>query len=109
MSTSVDNLTKACTSLNLKFEIDVNIILLDSSERFALFRIFELGAENGMLLFSDIVSLGDGRAIVDSNYGYSVLNELRPGEEFELSEYIELFSDWGWTGNDAKRPRWINA
>ena len=43
----------------------------------------------------------------DAGYGYSVLGEPRPDEEFDLMGFQEMFRDWGWSGRLGAKPAWM--
>ncbi len=45
--------------------------------------------------------------IVRSGYGYSILDEPRPDENFDLESFKEMFFDWGWTGEASSKPFWM--
>jgi hypothetical protein len=38
-------------------------------------------------------------------YGFSVLEE--PSEAYNREIFIEMLSDWGWTGDGAMKPAWF--
>jgi hypothetical protein len=68
----------------------------------------QLGAKNGMLVFSIAAELGDsGDELVLGGYGYSVLSEPQSPSVADLTEYVDLFSDWGWSGPENQRPGWL--
>ena len=54
-----------------------------------------------MLIFDNYDEV---RACVDEiilrGYGYSVLDQPRPDEEFELTAFREMFADWGLDANE---------
>jgi hypothetical protein len=71
-------------------------------------RFFDLGAPNGMLLFaSSSEFLGKGQELVEQGFGYSVLDEPRDDEEFDIDRFREMFRDWGWSGERNQAPSWI--
>jgi hypothetical protein len=37
-------------------------------------------------------------------YGFSVLTAAR---SYDRSEFIDMLSDWGWTGEAARKPSWV--
>lgn len=71
-------------------------------------RIADLGAPNGMLLFRTYDEVRDvSQALQDAGYGYSVVDEPRPDEEFDLASFQEMFRDWGWSGKLGGKPPWM--
>ena len=54
-----------------------------------------LGAPKGMLIVTSMRELGAARQeLVSQGYGYSVLSEPTPNEEFDLDSFKEMFEDW---------------
>jgi hypothetical protein len=55
-----------------------------------------LGGPKGMLIFQDYDEVRPcADAIVRVGYGYSVLDQPRPDEKFDLATFREMFTDWG--------------
>jgi hypothetical protein len=50
---------------------------------------------------------GNHSELVKAGYGYSVLSNLSPSEDYDLDTYIEMFSDWGWASCNERRPDWM--
>ena len=69
----------------------------------------DFGAPKGMLVFSDFraVTTASGRILDQLGYGYSVMGEPRPEEDYSRDEFVSVLSDWGWSGDPTKRPRWL--
>ena len=66
------------------------------------------GAQNGMLVinkYSQISSFVD--EIVNEGYGFSVLDEPSENEQYSRAAFIEMLSDWGWSGDKSKEPNWL--
>jgi hypothetical protein len=71
-------------------------------------RIANLGAPNGMLLFRAYDEIRDHvQELEDVGYGFSVVDEPRPDEEFCLASFQEMFRDWGWSGELGAKPAWM--
>jgi len=70
------------------------------------------GGPNGMIVVTDytIIRPFVGR-LEHLGYGYSVLpvprDEILADEEIQSA--IDMFSDWGWSGDEAKKPRWLKS
>jgi hypothetical protein len=41
-----------------------------------------------------------------AGYGFSVLDEPHPGEDFDLESFREMFLDWGWAADESRKPAW---
>jgi hypothetical protein len=71
-------------------------------------RIANLGARNGMLIFEKYEDVCQhSEAVQDAGYGYSVIDEPRPDEEFDLGSFQAVFRDWGWSGQLGDKPPWM--
>jgi hypothetical protein len=61
-----------------------------------------------MLLFRTYDEVRDSaQALLDMGYGYSVIDEPLPDEEFYLESFQEMFRDWGWSGKSGGKPAWM--
>ena len=40
-------------------------------------------------------------------YGLSVYGEPPPTEAYDIEGYKEMFIEWGWSGDKAKKPDWM--
>lgn len=68
----------------------------------------ELGASKGMIvvrMYDDLREISD--ELVRLGYGYSVLDEPLPNEDYDVETYVELFRDWGWGAENERRPGWM--
>lgn len=108
MSNLVQMLTQACEELGLQITFGFVLMLTNGSRVVAYAHIPSLGASRGMLIFRsyDEIQLF-AEEVVRSGYGYSVLDEPRPDEDFDLESFKEMFSDWGWTGEGSSKPFWM--
>ena len=103
-----EQLQVACTSLGLRIELGFTLALPSSAPVIAVARIPELGAKNGMLVFSSYKTIESfASEIVEAGYGYSVVPESLPQVEFDLESWQETFLDWGWSGDPRARPTWM--
>ena len=61
-----------------------------------------------MLVLSDYARVeGWTDEIVREGYGYSVLSEPDSGEDYDRDVFIEVLSDWDWSGPESERPSWL--
>lgn len=102
--TKLENwLVQACLASKLQVDLRFLAAIGDCKTIQSVARIRGLGAANGMLILRhyDEVRfyLNDVR---QSGYGFSVLDEPRDDEAFDLQSFQEMFRDWGWSGADEK-------
>ncbi|SFI82275.1 hypothetical protein, partial [Bradyrhizobium sp. Gha] len=45
--------------------------------------------------------------LLDAGYGYSVVDEPWPDEQFDVTAFQEMFRDWGWSGRLGAKPAWM--
>ena len=66
------------------------------------------GAVRGMLI---VTSYSDVKphieALAHAGFGYSVMSEPRQNETYDRESFIEMLSDWGWSGSPQERPAWV--
>ena len=101
---------KASLSLGFGMIAPFQLSLASGKQLDAIFLVENFGNVNGMLVFGsydEISSFVD--EIVDAGYGYTVLEDPMDGEEYCEADYIELLSDWAWSGDEALRPDWLEA
>lgn len=108
MPTFVDWLLQACSEFDLEVELGYRATLPNGVELQTVARLPKLGARNGMLLLHSYADLqGYARETVAAGYGYSVVSDPLPGEQFELDSFREMFHDWGWGGDTNAKPKWM--
>lgn len=108
MSPLAQGIWRACADLGLTVELRVHLALNGDQGVNAVARIADLGAPNGMLVFAsydEVRSLKD--KLLDAGYGFSVLDEPNPGEEYDIESFKAMFRDWGWAGPLGKKPTWM--
>lgn len=99
----------ACDELGLKANFGIVVVLGQGNELRVLSKVLDIGAPNGMLIFSsyeDVQAYED--ELVQAGYGYAILDEPLVGEEFDLTVFKDMFNDWGWCGVAALRPAWMS-
>jgi len=99
---------RACSALGLHAELGFRLVLPSGHAVVTVARIADLGSPNGMLLlraFDDI--RGHVQELTDAGYGFSVVDEPWPDEEFDLIAFQEMFRDWGWSGQLGAKPAWM--
>ena len=105
MTTLENWISQACDALGLHADFAFVVDVGDGREVCAVARINNLGAKNGMLVvrnYDDVQPYTE--TLARAGYGYSVLDEPRVDEVFDLDSFQEMFLDWGWAGSEADRP-----
>jgi hypothetical protein len=68
------------------------------------------GGKNGTLIFTNIDAFRPvGEELCDQGYGISVLDEptSEANELYNRDLFINLLSEWEWTGDDRAKPDWL--
>jgi hypothetical protein len=107
MSRLASEILRACVDLGLRADLGFRLELA-GQEIEAVARIADLGAPNGMLVLSTydaVRNLTD--KLQEAGYGFSVLDEPDPREEYDLESFKAMFRDWGWAGDLGMRPNWM--
>jgi hypothetical protein len=103
-----DALHTACEMLSLSADLNYPVTIGDVT-LISVVRIRDLGARNGMLVFSSYEQINNFvRQLGEQGYGYSVLSAPRMGGRLDIGSYIEMFRDWGWAGDPMKAPQWYS-
>jgi hypothetical protein len=72
----------------------------------------DFGATNGMLVVTSYAPIKPYlKQIHDLGYGFSVLQVPRnpANEAYNRGDFIDMLSDWGWTGSEAAKPSWLRT
>lgn len=68
----------------------------------------QFGAQRGMLIFAQSQPVNEhGNRLLELGYGYTAFDPPKEEEEYERSEFVEMLSEWGWSGSDQDRPTWL--
>jgi hypothetical protein len=74
----------------------------------AEFLVKNFGARNGMLIVKDYETVAPYlKPIADLGYGFSVLEEPSGNSVYDREVFVELLSDWGWSGDKGAKPSWL--
>lgn len=66
------------------------------------------GSENGTLVVSSYQVVGPYvDELKDKGFCCSILSEPGENEEFNIHDFIDVLSDWGWYGDESSRPAWL--
>lgn len=101
-------LQRACQDLGMRIVIPFSLELREGVQINAEALMPQLGGINGMIIvsrYSDLCGVASELSMM--GYGYSVLSGPLPSEEYDLENYTEMFSDWGWGSADERAPDWM--
>ncbi|MEI8327126.1 MAG: hypothetical protein WCH44_17545 [Betaproteobacteria bacterium] len=66
------------------------------------------GGKRGNLIFTDYDKVQPfADELLSAGYFFSVVGGSIPNEEFDIENYIDVLSDWGWAGDERDRPNWL--
>ena len=102
MTTLESWILQACNALGLHADFGLVVDVGEGHQVATLARIRNLGGRNGMLVvrkYDDVRPYA--QRLVQDGYGYSVLDEPRSDETFDLDSFREMFRDWGWSEHAA--------
>jgi len=88
------------------YEVDLETTLKLHAELL----LTNFGARNGTLVFTDMDAIWSHRnELSNLGYGYSVLDEPtdKANVVYDRDLFIEMLSEWEWTGDEATRPGWL--
>lgn len=110
MTNLAQQLQAACDVFELRIDLDHVVRMGTGDNLRAIARIRDLGAENGMLIFTDFEPIrAHVDRLVDAGYGFSVLSEPSRDDPDDLDACLDMFRDWGWSGPADRRPDWLSA
>ena len=102
-------LQQACQELGLDIVIPFSLNVREGIQIKAQVLLPQLGAANGMIIVNDYEELsGVASELLSMGYGYSILDEPLPSEDYDLESCVEMFSDWGWGNINEGKPDWMN-
>lgn len=93
------HLLRACEELGINISIGYCVQLDTGVQLCAAAHLPTLGSRRGMLIFKSSDEIEDSSDdLVRVGFGYSVIQEPKSDEQFDLDGYREMFEDWGWHG-----------
>jgi hypothetical protein len=100
----------ASSDLNFIIESPFFIELSSGEKINAELLVRDFGPPKGMIIFTEFDVIAQHiEEIADMGFGFSVLDEPRENENYVQSDFIELLSDWGWSGDPTREPQWIKS
>ena len=68
----------------------------------------QFGGKEGTLVVTEYSGIEPHLSrIRELGYGFSVLEEPSRPESYDRATFIDMLSDWGWTGQPEKKPGWV--
>jgi hypothetical protein len=108
VSLLANEIWRACADLGLSVEIGYTMTLTGGKRLETIARIADLGAHNGMLVFSSYDAVRNMKdALRDAGYGFTVLDEPNSREIYDVETFRQIFRDWGWAGELGRKPKWM--
>ena len=110
MNKMQEHLKMAADQLGLRVIIGP-IIKFKSGKKIAFEAYFpDLSNKRGIYVvqFSDAYKLDkfDRDELLKSGVGLSTFDCPEENEEFCVESYVEMFREWGWSGNVSDKPEW---
>jgi hypothetical protein len=103
------SLQRACQELGLTIVLPFLLTAREGIQISAQALLPQLGAPRGVIVVNRHDDLcGIALELQRIGYGYSVLDEPLPSEDFDLESYVEMFSDWGWGNVNERKPDWMD-
>lgn len=102
-------LERAAKELGICIEIGRKITLSDGRALTPQALFPDLGSELGTLVFrwEDDLDAETRHELVSKGYGVSTFSEPSSAEAFDVNNYAEIFSEWGWVGASNMKPKWM--
>ena len=99
------SLRRACAELGLDV-ISPYFLKIDhqTSIRFDVL-LPQLGGKYGMLITVDAKLASE--ALFGPNYGFTSYDVYYELDDYDIEDYKEMFSDWGWTSVESEKPDWM--
>ena len=102
--------------MNAKTDLGLDIVapywlkLNDTTELKVELLVKNFGGGLGTLIVTDYAQIKPYIERLQSlGYGFSVLEEPndKTSQTYDRETFVELLSDWGWTGARADKPQWL--
>jgi hypothetical protein len=108
MNKMQEHLLRAGNELGIKVIVPFELSLASGKKLSAEALLPELSNPKGIIVSQ---SMTDFLAICDElkklGYGLSVYAEPSSNEKYDVENYKEMFIEWGWSGDKAKKPDWM--
>jgi hypothetical protein len=107
MNAPWDDWKVAEADLDLEIEAPAEVLLANGTKFYADFLLKNFGGRNGTLVVQDYSRFaGVWEELEKLGYGFSTLDPSSR-QTYDRQIYIEMLSEWSWTGDPAKSPDWL--
>ncbi len=104
----IDVWTEAANDLGLCIIAPFTLVLDSGNKINARLLLKGFGHTIGMIIVTDYSSISPFTdEIIYSGYGYSTLSEPEMNECYDRQYFIDMLQDWGWSGSNELRPKWL--
>jgi hypothetical protein len=111
MNRMQEYLVRAAKILSMKITIDPSFRLSNGKLLFFDALLHNLSNRNGIFVWNsdhNIQLESEAREELNrSGFGVSEFGGPSKSEMFDIDNYIEMFSEWGWSGEADERPAWM--
>jgi hypothetical protein len=98
----------AAADLGLDIVAPYRLELPDKTELEFKVLLKNFGWRNGMLVTDDWSQIREYEdAVIDLGFGYSILGPYTERATYNRENYIEMLSDWTWSGPETDKPKWL--
>ncbi|HVT32934.1 MAG TPA: hypothetical protein VHE32_09820 [Rhodanobacteraceae bacterium] len=101
----------ACAAKKLDVRVAIAYVaVLSNGMRLPTQALFpDLGGALGTLVFdsADILDSTARRDLIAQGYAISTFSKPLQMEDFDIDSYAEMFSEWGWTSEEMRKPTWM--
>ena len=107
MNAPWDNWKAAEADLGLEIEAPAEVPLSNGRKFLGDFLLKNFGGANGILIVQDYERFaGYWKELRTLGYSFSTL-EPSSHEAYDRQVFIEMLSEWSWTGDPEKKPEWL--
>jgi hypothetical protein len=109
MTMMQEYLKRAAAELGLTIKLGYDVKLPDGITIVSEALFPELGNPKGTLVFCSSVQLDSKirRDLMAEGYGISTFSEPLSGEIYDVTNYADMFLEWGWSGDASQKPQWM--
>ena len=110
MSRLQQDLIRTAQELGLRLSLDYAITFADGKTISFEAYLPDLGSPSGTLVSDSSLELDAAtrNELRSRGLGLSTYGEPPPSELFDIEGYIEMFSEWGWSGEIERKPSWMS-
>jgi hypothetical protein len=100
---------RAGNDLGIRVETPFELTLKDGSRLKFEVLVKDFGDKLGMLITTDHKKLDVARNELEAlGYGYSTMSDYSQEDIYSVDNFKYVLKDWGWSGDPADTPTWLN-